>query len=332
MEQLASRLRRQLWLLLALVGASLAIAVPGHTGSVPTGQGSGVTVGGSSILTIGAPCLGNEEQLDSNAPSCLGSGEYLESTSPNATVDPFTGEVTLTAGAQQTLNASANQVLQGLQSTNPALAAALTNPGGINLNSLSPVGAISEGEDVEQTANEIAAAAVAAIASSESVSLISSQGTLSIAAPTGVPGAQPTTLATSAVFTPVGGTPMVMPLRGTLDQIANAAGFLAASFAAGLAPSQVATFTEMALVGIDYAELVFLFNAVSGLLPAQPQGTVATVVNATQLESAIQAYNRILDNTDPAALVTLTQFEDFVVLGRSLQQLRAAVDVQAAAD
>ncbi|MGG6239020.1 hypothetical protein ACQ4N7_10300 [Nodosilinea sp. AN01ver1] len=332
MEQLAGQLRRQLWLLLTVVGASLAIAVPGHTGSVPTGQGSGVTVGGSSILTIGAPCLSSEEQLDSNEVSCLGSGEYLESTTPNATVDPFTGEVTLTAGAQQTLNASANQVLQGLQSTNPALAVAFTTPGGIDLSSPSPVEATDEGEATAQTTAAIAVAAANAIATGGSVSLTSSQGMLSIAAPTDVTDVQSPILATSAVFTPVGGTPMVMPLRGTLDQIANAAGFLAASFAAGLAPSQVVTFTEMALVGVDYADLITLYNAVSGLLPAQPQGTDTTLVNATQLESAIQAYNRILDDTDPAALVTLAEFEDFVVLGRSLQQLRAAVDTQTASD
>lgn len=330
MEQLANRLRRQLWLLLALVGGSLAIAVPGYTGSVPTGQASGVTVGGSSILTIGAPCLSSEEQLGA---SCLGSEEYLESTSPNATVDPFTGEVTLTAGSQQTLNASASQILRGLQRTNPALFAILSTPGEINLSSLSAAGPTAEGDEDEQTIEEIAAAAAAAnaIANGESVALISSQDTLGIAAPTAVTGVLPPTLATSAVYTPAGGTPMVMPLRGTPDQIANAAGFLAASFAAGLAPSQVATFTEMALVGVDYADLVDLFNAVSGLLPAQPQVT-ATAVNATQLESAIQAYNRILDNTDPAALVTLAQFEDFVVLGRSLQQLRAAIDVQTASE
>lgn len=348
MEQLAGRLRRQLWLLLALVSGSMAIAVPGHTGSVPTGQGSGVTVGGSSILTIGAPCLASEELLEPDELACLGSQEYLESNSLNATVDPFTGEVTLTAGAQQTLNTSATAIAQGLQNTNPVLASILSTPGEISLNSPSLVGAsglcedeISENTELEggcedanaeNTVAEIAAAAASSILNGESVSLISSQGTLSVAAPTSVTGALPPTLSTSAVFTPVGGTAMVMPLRGTLNQTANATGFLAASFAAGLTPSQVATFTEMALVGVDYADLVSLFNAVSGLLPAQPQAATATVVSATQLELAIQTYNRILDTTDPAALVTLTQFEDFVVLGRSLQQLRAAVDVQTAAD
>ena len=334
MEQLAGRLRRQLWLLLAWGGASLAIAAPGHTGSVPTGQGSGVTVGGSSILTIGASSLGSEELIGSN--------------SPNATVDPTTGEVTLTLAAQQNINIVASQILQGLQSTNPLLAAIITTSSEINLGSLSAAGPTGEGDEDAQTVDEIAAAVAAAIANGESVTLISSQGTLGIAAPVAVTGARsetlvasrgatlaqaspPPILATSAVFTPVGGTPMVMPLRGTLDQIANAAGFLAASFAADLTPSQVATFTEMALVGVDYIDLVTLFNAVSGLLPAQSQPQT-TGVDATQLESAIQAYNHILDNTDPAALVTLAEFEDFVVLGRSLQQLRAAVDTQTASD
>ncbi|MGB6013793.1 MAG: hypothetical protein WBG32_03610, partial [Nodosilinea sp.] len=293
MEKLAGRLRRQLWLLLALVSGSLAIAAPGHTGSVPTGQGSGVTVGGSSILSIGASSLGSEE--------------YLESNSLFATVDPFTGEVTLTAEAQQTLNISASQLLQALQSTNPALAAVLITPAEIDLGSLSAalpteceanaLAAPAECEENAQTVSEIAAVAVLAIASGESVSLASSQGTLVIAAPTVAQAGQTSILATSVVFTPAGGTPMVMPLRGTLDQIANAAGFLAASFAASLAPNQVATFTEMALVGVSYVELVTLYDAVSGLLLAQPQATAATPVDATQLESAIQAYNRILDST-----------------------------------
>jgi hypothetical protein len=290
-----------------------------------------VTVGGSSILTIGASSLGSEEQIASN--------------SPNATVDPATGEVTLTLAAQQSINTTASQILQGLQSTNPLLNTIFTTSSEINLGSLSAAGPTGEGDEDAQTIDEIAAAAANAIANGESVSLISSQGTLGIAAPVVATGALPGVLvasegatvaqanpspilATSAVFVPVGGTPMVMPLRGTLDQIANATGFLAASFAAGLAPNQVATFTEMALAGVDYVDLVTLYNAVSGLLPTQPQTqeTVAAPVDATKLESAIQAYNRILDTTDPATLVTLAQFEDFVVLGRSLQELRAAVD------
>ncbi|PSR17460.1 hypothetical protein C8255_12455 [filamentous cyanobacterium CCP3] len=321
--------------MMALGSASLAIAVPGYTGSVPTGQGSGVTVGGSSILTIGASSLGREELIGSN--------------SPNATVDPLTGEVTLTLAAQQSINTVARQILQGLQSTNPLLSEIFTTSVDIELGSLSAAGPTGDGDEDAQTIDEVAAAAATAIANGESVALVSSQGTLGIAAPVAVTGTRPgllvassqggtlaqaspsPVLATSAVFTPVGGTPMVMPLRGTLDQIANAVGFLAASFAAGLSPSQVATFTEMALVGVDYADLVDLFNAVSGLLPAQSQPQ-ETGVDATQLESAIQAYNRILDETNPAALVTLSEFEDFVVLGRSLQQLRAAVDTQTASD
>lgn len=322
MENQASRRRQHFWLLLALMSGSLGIAVPSQAGTVPTGQASGVTVGGSTILPTGASSLGREP--------------YLESTSPNAAVDPFTGDVSLATGAQQTLNASASQILQGLQSTNPALFAILSTPGEIALSGLSAAGPTGEGEGeantAAQTVEEVAAAAAAAIANGESVALLSSQGTFSIAAPTAVAGALPPILATSAVFTPAGGTPMVMPLRGTLDQIANAAGFLAASFAADIPPTQAATFTEMALVGADYVNLITLFNAVSGLLPTQPQtqGPVATSVNATQLEAAIQAYNRILDSTDPAALVTLSQFEDFVALGRSLQQLRAAIDVETA--
>ncbi len=333
MDKLASPLRQK-WLMLILVGGSLAIALPGHSGSVPTGLTSGVSVGGSNLLPIGASTLGSEE--------------LLESTSINATVDPITGDITLTAAAQQALNASANQVAQALQGTNPVLATALTTPGEISLNSPSPVGASGVSEDDDATVDDIAAAAAAAIANGESVLLTGSQGTLAIAAPTGVVGTIPAALVasrqaltiaqagdslnpvlvTSVVFTPQGGTPMVAPLRGTLAQIANAAGFLAAAFATGLTPSQVAPFSEMALAGADYRDLVPLFNAVSGLIPPQPQPRSATLaVDPTQLEEAIQAYNRIVDNSTTETLVALGENSDFVALGRSLQQLRAAIEV-----
>ncbi|MGB5972950.1 MAG: hypothetical protein WBG38_06505 [Nodosilinea sp.] len=346
MKKLAGRLRQQFWLMLALVGGSLAIALPGHTGSVPTGQGSGVTVGGTSILPLGASSLGSEE--------------LFESTTPNATVDPASGEVLLTATSQQSLNQSATEISRGLQSSNPVLAVTLATSGEIALDSSSSVliasgaedcvgdgenrGGIEECEDeVGGIVSEVAAAAADSILNGESVSLISSQGTLGIAAPASatsfVPEVQVASsegiaiaqadseiVRTSAVFAPVNGTPVVLPLRGTQEQIANAAGFLAASFAAGLTPNQVATFSEIALVGVDYADLVPLFNAVSGLLPAQPQAA-AVSVDANQLEASIQAYNSVVDNTDTDALVALSESQDFVALGRSLEQLRAAIDI-----
>jgi hypothetical protein len=303
--------------MLILVGGSLAIALPGHSGSVPTGLTSGVNVGGSNLLPIGASTLGSEE--------------LLESASANATVDPITGDITLTTAAQQALNTSANQVVQGLQGTNPVLATALTTPGEISLNSPSPVGAsgVSEDEDDDETVDEIAAAAAAAIANGESVSLTSSQGTLGIAAPTVAQASgSDSILVTSAVFTLPGGTPMVAPLQGSLAQIANAVGFLAAAFATGLTPSQVAPFTEMALAGAAYQDLVPLFNAVSGLIPPQPTPrATALAIDPTQLEEAIQAYNRIVDNSTPEVLAALSENSDFVALGRSLQQLRAAIEV-----
>ncbi|WP_156119867.1 hypothetical protein [Leptolyngbya sp. KIOST-1] len=332
MNRLVGRLARQLGLGMGLLAGSMAIALPGYSGSVPVGLGSGVFVGGSTLLPIGASTLGSEEEIASN--------------SPNVVVDPATGEIILTAGAQQTLNTAALQILLGLQTTNPSLAAILSTPGDIVLNILSPVGATGEEGEAGGTVSEIAAAVVAAILNGESVTLISSQGSLSIAAPTVATGAQSgvlvaslqgfvaqtapapgTRVATSSVFVPQAGTPLVTPLQGSLEQVANAAGFLAAAFAAGIPPNQVTAFTDMAVAGIDYIDLVNLFNAVSGLLPAQAGGTAAPI-NATQLEAAIQAYNNILDNTDPDVLVSLAQFEDFVVLGRSLQQLRTAIEVQ----
>ncbi|WOD41098.1 hypothetical protein [Nodosilinea sp. E11] len=309
MDKLVGRLWQHVWLMMAVVGGTLAIALPGYSGSVPSGLGSGVSVGGSTVLSIGASSLGSEEELTS--------------TTPNATIDATTGEILLTVAAQQAVNQSATEILQGLQGTNPTLAAALTTPGEIALDGLTSVdlgGGVEE--DAEQTVDELAVVVAAAIANGDSVSLTGEQGTLSIAAPTPIAGSTPTALlATSAVFVPIGGTPMVAPLRGTQAQIANAAGFLAAAFAAGLAPSQVAIFTEMALTGADYRALVALFNATGGLLPP-----TAAAVSATQLESAIQAYNQILDSSSPETLVALGQNSDFVALGRSLQQLRTAID------
>lgn len=305
------------WLIAALVGGSLAIALPSQAGKAPTGLNSGVTLGGSTLLPIGGSSLGEEDLI---AP-----------TTDNATVDPETGEIMLTATAQQQVNQSATSLLQGLQSNSPALAAVLTTPGEISLTSSSLAGASGGGEtEGSVPVSEIAAAAAAAIANGEGVSLTSSQGTLSIAAPTPFAGANPadpsTIRATSAVFTPEGGAPVVVPLQGTQAQIANAAGFLTAAFASGFTPSQVASFIDMALAGASYTDLVALFNAVGGLL-AQSGDVSLNTVNATQLEAAIQAYNNILNSSDDATLAALNQNSDFTALGRSLQQLRAAVDL-----
>ncbi|MBD2114423.1 MULTISPECIES: hypothetical protein [Cyanophyceae] len=334
MDKLARPLR-QTWLMLILVSGSLAIALPGHGGSVPTGLSSGVSVGGSNLLPIGASTLCIYQEVDQEADQEVEpvgcQEEQLESASANATVDPTTGDITLTTAAQQALNTSANQIAQGLRGTNPVLVVLLTTPGEISLTIPSPVGASgpSEAEDAAETVDDMAAAAAAAIANGESVSLTSSRGTLGIAAPTvSQASGSNTILVTSAVFTLQGGTPMVAPLRGTLAQIANTTGFLTAAFATGLTPSQVAPFTEMALAGADYRDLVALFNTVSGLIPPQPQPrSTALAVDPTLLEEAIQAYNRIVDNSTSEILAALSQNSDFVALGRSLQQLRAAIEV-----
>jgi hypothetical protein len=319
-DRLVQQLLQTPWLIAALVAGNLAIALPSQAGSAPTGLNSGVTLGGSTLLPLGGSSIGEEE--------------LIESASPNATVDALTGEVTLTAAAQQQVNQSATSLLQGLASSSPALAALLTTPGEINLSSISLAGASGGGGETEDslTVSESSAAAAAAIASGGSVSLTSSQGTLTIAAPTPIAGqnpADPSAIrATSAVFIPEGGNPVVVPLQGTQAQIANAAGFLAAAFAAGFTPSQVASFTDMALTGASYIDLVALFNAVGGLLlEAQSGDASENAVNATQLEAAIQAYNSILNSSDAATVAALSQNSDFVTLGRSLQQLRAAVDL-----
>lgn len=320
-----------------LVGAGLAIALPGQAGSAPVGVTSGVNVGGSTILPSGASSLGSEEQL--------------ELTSPNATFDPVTGQIILTAAAQTALNQAAVALLQSLQSSNPSLIVTLTSSITIDLTSPSPVGATGEGG--EGLIGEIAEAVAAAIAAGNSVTLTSSQGTLTIAPPAvaqgetavlvastgdlpiGVNGAGnrdgadiAMLMSTTATFTPTDGVPVVTTLNGTQAQIANAAGFLGAAFASGLSPSQVTVFTTMALAGADYIDLIDLHNAVAGLLPPSPQPREAANISATQLDSAIRAYNNLVDNSDPATLLSLGENTDFVALGQSLQQLRTAIDAQ----
>ena len=287
-------------LILTLVGSILAIASPAHSGSAPSGAGSGVNPSGIN----------------------QGQEQRIESTTPNATVNSTTGEVVLTATAQQSLNQSATEVFQGLQSNNLSLARLLAIPAEIDLSDPSlaePIDIVADvAEAKETTIGEIAAMAEAAINAGSRVALTSAQGTLNIEPPTnGIGG-------TSAVFVPGGGTPVVIPLSGTQGQIANAAGFLAAAFAASIPPAQADLFTTLALSGVDYNSLVPLFNAVGGLLP---QTSDAIAVNPTQLEAAIQAYNRILNSSDADTLTTLGANQDFVALGRSLQQLRAAIDL-----
>jgi hypothetical protein len=288
------------FLILTLVGGILAIASPAHSGSAPSGAGSGVNPSGIN----------------------QGQEQRLESTTPNATVNSTTGELVLTAAAQQSLNQTATGVFQGLQTTNPSLASLLARPAAIDLEGPSSVGPINivgdAAEDEEATIGDIAAMAAAAINAGSRVALTRDQDTLTIEPLTTDIGG------TSAVFVPVGGTPVVIPLRGTQGQVANAAGFLAAAFAAGIPPAQTNLFPTLALAGVDYRSLVPLFNAVGGLLP-QTSGDAITV-NPTQLEAAIQAYNHVLNSHDVDTLTTLGANPDFVVLGRSLQQLRAAVD------
>lgn len=291
------------WLVLALL-VGMALAPASHSGSAPTGASSGVTVSGSSILPLGASPLSGER--------------ILESTTPNATVNATTGEVLLTAAAQQSLNQSASSVLQGLRSTHPGLASLLTTSATIDLGSPNLATALEIVDEVvaeEETIGELADRAAAAIAAGRSFMLTSGQGSLAIEPPATDPGS------TSAVFIPTGGTPVVIPLSGSQGQIANAAAFLTAAFASGLSPQQVNLFTSFALAGVDLRSLTPLFNATGGLLPSAPAS-----VAATQMEAAIQAYNNILASSDAATVTALAQNSDFVTLGRSLQQLRAAVD------
>jgi hypothetical protein len=307
-------------LALALGGMVLAIAPPSYGGSVPGGTPSGVNPGGSTFLPYPGTNLG---------------GQIQEGLSPNEVVGGGGG-----AGS--------------LPISNPSQGAQMLGAPGRGMNPRSPVPTTMTVEVTDvplskadrprakddpgmatvpvSTLADLAETVAAASLAEQTVVLTNALGTLAII-PTD-PGAiaadaaidSPPPLAT-AVYTAAGEPPVVLPLQGNEAQVANAAGFLAMAFGSDLTPMEVAPFTTLALAGADFATLVDLFNATAGLLTPSPAGGTSMMVNLSKLAGAIQAYNQLLDGSDDATVLALAQSDDFVDLGRSLQQLRAAVDL-----
>ena len=290
----------------AIAGLWLAAMAPSWAGKGAAGIGSGVTTGGSGPLTIGA--------------SDLGGMDWLVSASPNASFDPLTNTLLLTAAAQDSLNQAGIGLLPGLQTDRPALALVLTNPLTIDLDCPAPSvqGIASAATTPCQAAEETAAA----IAAGNSTTLTTPAGRLTIPAPSPSP-VNPDLVSTTVNYTPEVGNPTTLTLTGTVDHVANAAAFLAAAAAAGIAPDQVSALVDVALAGVDYALVVALVNSLANLLDEEE--TLADL-DAAQLEAAIRTYNQILETSDLDTLQQLSSDPEFVTLGQVLSTLRAAID------
>ncbi|TVP62407.1 MAG: hypothetical protein EA342_19300 [Leptolyngbya sp. LCM1.Bin17] len=290
----------------AIAGLWLGAMAPSWAGKGTAGIGSGVTTGGSGPLTLGA--------------SELGGMDWLVSASPNASFDPLTSTLLLTAAAQTSLNQTGARLLAGLQTDRPALALVLTNSLTIDLDcsDLSTQDIVSAATTPCQAAEGVATA----IAAGNSATLTTTEGTLTMLAVSPSP-VNPDLVSTTVNYTPEVGSPTTLTLTGTVEQVANAAAFLAAAAAAGVAPDQVSALVGVALAGVDYTLVIALFNQLAGLLEADE--TLADL-DASQLEAVIRAYNQILETSDLDTLQQLSSDPEFVTLGQVLSNLRAAID------
>lgn len=104
---------RFVWLALGLFAMGVATPLAVRAGSAPSGAASGVTTTGSTLLPAGASPI---------------TPQSTASNSPNVSLDPETGNLILTPGAQASLNQSAQQVLQQVGANNPSLISALSQP------------------------------------------------------------------------------------------------------------------------------------------------------------------------------------------------------------
>jgi len=290
----------------AIAGLWLGAMAPSWAGKGAAGIGSGVTTGGSGPLTIGA--------------SDLGGLDWLVSASPNASFDPLTSTLRLTAAAQDSLNQTGIGLLPGLQTDRPTLSLVLTNPLTIDLDSATP---FTQGiSGAPTTPRQAAEGAATAIAAGNNTTLTTTEGSLTIPAVSPSP-VNPDQVSTTVTYTPEVGDPTTVTLTGTVEQVANAAALLAAAAAAGIAPDQVSALVGIALAGVDYALVVTLLNQVAGLLE---EDEILADIDASQLEAAIRAYNQILETSDLDTLQQLSNDPDFVALGQMLSNLRAAID------
>jgi hypothetical protein len=69
---------------------------------------------------------------------------------------------------------------------------------------------------------------------------------------------------------------------------------------------------------------VKLLETNKGLLISQNKNA-AVSVNPQKLSEAIAAYNAILENSSPDAVVTISKLDQFMVIAQTLRQLRSSI-------
>jgi hypothetical protein len=306
---------RVVWLLLGLLAIALGTPSAAWAGKTSAGGGSGVTTGGSGPLPVGGSPL-----LE----------ETTTSLSPNVSLDPQTGSLQLTAGAQAALNQTARQVVQQLQANYPELVSALNQPLVVNpdrrVETLAlAIRGINDSDPVAKPTLRVAAvdAREQAINQFRWAQLYTDRQVLELTSPlvASSPGAE---YSIRAIYTPAGGgEPSTLELQGTLEELGNAAAFLVITAGADIDPVAIEPFVSMATAGAPYEPLLDLLVAVNNLVMADAAGES---IDPNQLNQAIYIYREMVESVDAATLTQLRNNVDFAALKQALQNLRDAVE------
>ncbi|MBA4466181.1 hypothetical protein FHK98_11660 [Cylindrospermopsis raciborskii CS-506_A] len=179
------------------------------------------------------------------------------------------------------------------------------------------------------------------------------------------PTADSQTLSTTATVTTANGQTLNLVLKGTSNQIANAAGFIATATSAELSISQIQTGTSIALTGANFTQVADLINSLSGLmvigtnqtlepklekgqllsslasniinsstLPSDPKNksesnsklVQSVTIEPVRLNRAILIFNQIIDTSDDATVTALSRNVEFTTIGQVLKRLSKAFD------
>lgn len=315
MYHLFSIKRHLPWLALGLLAVQFGAAPMARAGKTPGGGASGVTTTGSTLLPIGGSPITNETTA---------------SNSPNVSIDPQTGNLTLTPGAQQAVNRTAAQLIQRLQTENPGLVAALSDPFEVNPDQefatlTLAVRNIQDGQPIAKASlPEAAVDARFAIAEQLRWAILQAdQNELELTAPLVVLGS-PDQFSMEAIFNPDSDVATArIPLQGTLEQLGNATVFLILTAGNGISPEAIAPFLAMALEGAPVEDLIDLMNAVNALVVAT---AASEDIDPNQLNRALHAHRAIVEAADQNTLNDLAANTEFTALGQALRQLRQAVD------
>ncbi|MGJ0605378.1 hypothetical protein [Cylindrospermopsis raciborskii] len=156
------------------------------------------------------------------------------------------------------------------------------------------------------------------------------------------PTADSQTLSTTATVTTANRQTLNLVLKGTSNQIANAAGFIATATSAELSISQIQTGTSIALTGANFTQVADLINSLSGLmvivnsstLPSDPKNksesnsklVQSVTIEPVRLNRAILIFNQIIDTSDDATVTALSRNVEFTNIGQVLKRLSKAFD------